>query len=52
MPRKGKKKAQATEDEPEVKVITRVEIICEDTKVVISSEPEYRWGNIYQMIKD
>ena len=40
MPWKGKKKAQATEDDPEVQVITRVETIYEYTKVVIGSEPE------------
>ena len=52
MPQKGKKKAQATEDDPEVEVITRVEIIYEYTKVVTGSDPEYIWGQIYQMIKD
>ena len=49
---KGKKKVQAIEDDPEVEVITRVEVIYEDIKVVSGSEPEYRWGQIYQMIKD
>ena len=44
MPRKGKKKAQATENDPEVEVIMGVEITYEDTKVVTSSEPKYRWG--------
>ena len=39
MPRKGKKKAQATEDDPEVEVITRVEIIYKDTKVITDNEP-------------
>ena len=51
MPLKGKKKAQATEDDPEVEVITRVKIIYEDTKAVTVSEPKYKWGQIYQMIK-
>ena len=50
MPRKGKKKVQATEEDTEVEVITWVEIIYEDTKVVAVSELEYRWGKIYQMI--
>ena len=52
MPRKGKKKVQATKDDPNVEVITRVEIIYEDTKAFTDIEPKYRWGQIYQMIKD
>ena len=44
MPRKGKKKAQAVEDDPEVEVITRVEIIYEDTKLVTRAYRELRWG--------
>ena len=52
MPRKGKKKAQATEDDLKVEVIMRVEIIYEDTKATTGNELEYRWGKIYQMIKD
>ena len=44
MPRKRKKKVQAVEDDPEVEVITRVEIIYEDTKASTGIEPEYRWG--------
>ena len=44
MPQKGKKKVQAMEDDLEVEVITRVEIIYKETKVVTGSEPEYRWG--------
>ena len=44
MPRKGKKKVQAMEDDPEVEVITRVEIIYEYTKASTSIEPEYIWG--------
>ena len=43
---------QATEEDLEVEVIMRVEIIYEYTKVVTGSEPEYRWGQIYQNIKD
>ena len=40
------------EDDPGVEVITRVEIIYEDTKDITGSETEYKWGQIYQMIKD
>ena len=32
MPKKGKKKAQTTEGDPEVEIISKVEIIYEDTK--------------------
>ena len=40
------------EDDPEVEIITQVEIIYEDTKPVIGADPEFRWGQVYQMIKD
>ena len=52
MDQKGNTKVQAMEEDPKVEVITRVEIIYEDTKAVTRSEPEYRWGKIYQMIKE
>ena len=39
-------------DDLEVEVIMQFKVIYADTKVVTSSEPEYRWGNIYQMIKE
>ena len=38
------------EEEPEVEVITRVEVIYEDTKATIGVEPEYKWGEVYRMI--
>ena len=50
MPKKGKKKVQATDEEPEIDVINRVEVIYEDTKAVTCIEPEYKWGEIYRMI--
>ena len=40
MPKKGKKKVQATDEEPEIDVINRVEVIYEDTKVVTGIEPK------------
>ena len=43
MPRKQKKKEQATEEELEVEIITRVEVIYEDTKAIIGIDPEYKW---------
>ena len=42
MPRKKKKNAQATEEEPEVELIIRVEVIYEDTKAFTGIDPEYK----------
>ena len=39
MPWKGKKKAQALEDDLEVEIITKVEIIYEDTKLMTRVDP-------------
>ena len=39
-----------TEEEPEVEVITRLEIIYEDTKATTGVELEYKWGDIFIMI--
>ena len=50
MPWKQKKKVQEADEEPEIEIITRVEVIYEDTKVVTGIEPEYKWGEIYRMI--
>ena len=52
MPKKGKKKAQTVEGDPEVEIISKREIIYEDTKAIIGFELEFIWGQIYQMIKD
>ena len=40
------------EDDPEVEIITKVDIIYEDTKPVTGVDLEFRWGQVYQMIKD
>ena len=50
MPQKQKKKVQITDEEPEVEIITQVEVIYEDTKAITGVDPEYKWGGIYQMI--
>ena len=39
MPNKGKKKAQATGDDPDVEIFPKMEIIYEDMKYVIGVEP-------------
>ena len=50
MLQKQKKKAQAVEEEPKVEVITKVEVIYEDTKAIAGVEQEYKWGEVYRMI--
>ena len=35
---------QSADEDPEIEMITRVEVIYEDTKAVIGIEPEYKWG--------
>ena len=52
MPRKQKKKAQAAEEEPEVEIVTKVEVIYEDTKATTIFEWEYKWGDVYKMISN
>ena len=42
MPRKQKKKAQAAEEEPEVEIVTKLEVIYEDTKATTRVELEYK----------
>ena len=50
MPKRQKNKALVAEEEPEVEVITRLEIIYEDTKATTGVEPDYKWGEIFRMI--
>ena len=52
MSQNQKKKAQAAEEEPEVEVITKVEVIYEDTKAITGVELEYKWGEVYRMISN
>ena len=52
MPRKQKKKAQAAKEEAEVEIVTKVEVIYEDTKATTWVEPEYKWGEVYRMISN
>ena len=33
-----------------MEVITKVEVIDEDTKAITEVEPEYKWGEVYRMI--
>ena len=50
MPKRQKKKSQVAEEEPKVEVITKLEIIYEDTKATTGVEPDYKWGEIFRMI--
>ena len=52
MLRKQKKKAQIADEEPEIEIITRIEVIYEDTKSITGIDPEYKWGEIYWMISN
>ena len=52
MPQKHKKKAYTIGEEPEVEIITQVEVIYEDTKAIMGVVPKYKWGEIYQMISN
>ena len=35
-----------------MEVITKVEVIYEDTKAITGVEPEYKWGEVYRMISN
>ena len=52
MPKKGKKKANIADDDPEVEITPRVEIIYEDTKSITWADPEFNWGKNYHMLHD
>ena len=45
-------KAQGAKEEPEIEIITRVEVIYEDTKAITGIDLEYKWGEIYRMISN
>ena len=52
MSKRRKKKALIAEGEPEVEIVTNVEYIYEDTRATIGVEPDYKWGEIHQMISN
>ena len=47
MPDKGKKKAKDVEEESNLEIMPRIEIIYEDTKAVTGAKLEFKWGQIY-----
>ena len=52
MLKKGKKKSKVAEEESDLEVMLRIDIIYEDTEAIIGAEPKLKWGQIYPMIKD
>ena len=52
MSKRQKKKAHVAEEESDVEIITKVKYIYEDTRATTRVEPEYKWGEIYQMISN
>ena len=52
MSKRQKKKAFVAEGELDVGIITKVEYIYEDTRATTGVEPDYKWGEIHQMISN
>ena len=53
MPKKRwNKKDKATEGDSDVEIISMMEIIYEDTKDITGADQEFKWGEIYQIIRD
>ena len=53
MPKKsGKKKYKATKANSYVEIISKTEIIYEDTKAITGAKHEFKLGEIYHMIRD
>ena len=53
MPKKsGTNKSKANEVNADVDIISRTKITFEDTKSNTGADQEFKWGEIYQMIRD
>ena len=50
--RDKRRRPLVVEGEPDVEIITKVEYIYEDTRATTGVEPDYKWGEIYQMISN
>ena len=48
----GNKKSKAGEVDSDVQIISRTEITFEDTKAITGDDQEFKWGEIYHMIRD
>ena len=49
---RGKKNPKAIEGDSDMEIISKVEIIYEDMKAIKGADQEFKWGKIYQMIRD
>ena len=52
MSKRQNKKAPVAKGEPDVEIVMKVEYIYKDTRATIGVEPDYKWGEIYQMISN
>ena len=52
MPKKGKKKSKVVEENSDLEIVPRVEIVYEDTRSMTGIEPKFKWGKIYHMLQD
>ena len=57
MTKKGKKNPKIVEydldsEMAEVVPMKKVEIIYEDTKAIIGIEPDFKWGQMFHMLKE
>ena len=53
IPKKSsKRKAKESEPKSDVEFISKIETKYEDTKAIIGVSPEFKWGELYQMIRD
>ena len=52
MSKRKRTKAPVDEGEHDVKIITKVEYIYEDTRATTGVDPDYKWGEIYRMISN
>ena len=53
MPKKsGKKEAKTTKVDSDVETISKMEIIYENNKAITRVEKEFKWDEIYHMIRD
>ena len=44
MPKKGKKKSKVVEENSDLEIVPRVEIVYEDTRSMTGIEPKFKWG--------
>ena len=53
MPKRGSKKnTRVSKPDSDVEIISRMKIKFEDTKAITGVSPEFKWGELYQIIID